>query len=284
MTAQPPGGPPAGEPLVHTPTPQEPTDPPGPTPALSPQVRRLIALEIVIVLAISFGRSAVSSVLSIIEKLTRPEPLRDQTTQMNRSITPDRPWLDLGYQIYNFIFPAAEVLLALYLLHLAYGQARRLIGFDLTRPATDLARGAGFCLAVGLPGIGFYLLARQLGINTTVAPANLTAVWWTIPVLLLAALAAGISEEVIMLGYLLTRLRSLGWSPVWAIALSTVIRGSYHLYQGFGGFLGNLGMGLVFALLYLRWKRVMPLVIAHTLIDAFAFVGYSLLAPYLSWL
>jgi len=251
---------------------------------LPAKTRTLIIVEILIVLGISFGRSGISSILSIIEKLTRPQPLSQQTTNMNTSVTPDRPWLDLAYQIYYFILPMAEVLLILYLLHLAYGHARRLIGFDLRRPWNDLARGVGICVAIGIPGIGFYLLARWAGINTTVAPANLTDQWWTIPVLLVSAAVAGISEETVMLGYLLARLRTLRWNPIWAVILSATIRGSYHLYQGFGGFLGNLGMGLVFGLVYLKWKRVMPLVIAHTLIDCFAFVGYSLLAPHISWL
>jgi len=252
-----------------------------PTPEIN---RPLVVLEIVIVLAISFGRSGVYSILSLIEKLTRPIPLAQQTTSMNTSATPDRPWLDLAYQIYYFILPMAEVLLALYLLRLAYGYARRLIGFDLKRPWADLGKGLLTCAGVGLTGIGFYFLARATGINTNVAPANLTDQWWTIPVLIGSAAVAGISEETIMLGYLFTRLRTLKWDPMWIVVFSAAIRGSYHLYQGFGGFLGNLGMGLVFGLLYLQWKRVMPLVIAHTLMDCFAFVGYSLLAPYIPWL
>ena len=247
-------------------------------------LRRLVVLEIIIVLAISFGRSAISSILSLIEKLTRAQPLGEQTTTMNPSVIPDRPWLDLAYQVYYWIFPTAQVLLVLYLLHLGYGQARKLIGFDAAHPGMDLAKGFGICVAIGIPGIGFYLLARELGINTTVAAANLTQVWWTIPVLIGAAIMAGISEEVIMLGYLFTRLKSLNWAPVWIIVISAVIRGSYHFYQGFGGFIGNLVMGAVFGMLYLRWKRVMPLVIAHIIIDIFAFVGYSLLAPHISWL
>ncbi|MCL2736056.1 MAG: CPBP family intramembrane metalloprotease [Propionibacteriaceae bacterium] len=251
---------------------------------LTRRSRTLIVWEVVIVLGISFGRSALYSILSIIDKLTQPTALSQQTTSLNTSVTPDRPWLDLAYQLYYFVLPIAETLLVLYLLTLAYGHARRLIGFDLRRPLSDLAKGVGICAAVGIPGIGFYLLAREMGINTTVAPANLTSVWWTIPVLLGSAAMSGISEEVVMLGYLLARLRALGLNPAWAIVISSVIRGSYHLYQGFGGFLGNLVMGVVFALLYLRWKRVMPLVIAHTLIDAFAFVGYSLLAPHIPWL
>ena len=35
-------------------------------------------------------------------------------------------------------------------------------------------------------------------------------------------------------------------------------------------------MGVVFGLFYLRYRRVMPLVVAHTLLDVVAFVGYSL--------
>ena len=68
------------------------------------------------------------------------------------------------------------------------------------------------------------------------------------------------------------------------IVVSAVIRGAYHLYQGFGGFVGNLIMGVIFGLIYLRWKRVGPLVVAHTLLDVAAFVGYALVAPHVAWL
>ena len=87
-----------------------------------------------------------------------------------------------------------------------------------------------------------------------------------------------------MVGFLFIRLRQLAWQPWVALLVSALIRGSYHLYQGFGGFLGNLVMGLVFGLVYLRWKRVAPLVVAHTLLDVVAFVGYALVAPQVSWL
>ena len=56
------------------------------------------------------------------------------------------------------------------------------------------------------------------------------------------------------------------------------LRGSYHLYQGFGAFIGNVVMGLVFGEWFRRRGRVMPLVIAHTLLDIVAFVGYQLFA------
>jgi len=98
----------------------------------------------------------------------------------------------------------------------------------------------------------------------------------TIPLLALSALRAGLTEEVIFIGYLFDRLRRVGWST-WTIILSTAaLRGAYHAYQGFGAIVGNIAMGVVFGWCYHRWGRVMPLVIAHTLLDVVAFVGYPL--------
>ena len=87
-----------------------------------------------------------------------------------------------------------------------------------------------------------------------------------------------------MLGFLLTRFAQKGWTPWVALVVSAVVRGAYHLYQGFGGFLGNIVMGLVFGWLYRRWGRVMPLVIAHVILDIVSFVGYALVAPLVDWL
>ena len=49
----------------------------------------------------------------------------------------------------------------------------------------------------------------------------------------------------------------------------------YHLYQGFSAGVGNIIMGVVFAWFYQRTNKIWPLVIAHFLIDAVAFVGYA---------
>ena len=242
-------------------------------------------LEMLIVLFLGLGKSAFYSLLSIIEELTRPnQPLNQQTTSLNTSAVPDRPWLDLAYQVTYIVFPLVQVLLVLYLLHLTHGHARRLIGFDLQRPKFDLAWGFGIAAGIGIPGLGLYLGARALGLNTNVDPANLAANWWTVPVLVGLAAMNGILEEVTMLGYVLTRFADLGQRPWVAIVVSALIRGSYHLYQGFGGFAGNAIMGLVFGWVYTRTKRVGPLVVAHTLLDVVAFVGYTLLKGHLSWI
>jgi membrane protease YdiL (CAAX protease family) len=144
----------------------------------------------------------------------------------------------------------------------------------------------GFCLAalIGVPGLGLYVAARALGLSASVVPSELTDTWWRIPVLLLAAFANGWAEEVLVVGYLLTRLDQLRLSPVAAILWSSLLRGAYHLYQGFGAGLGNVAMGVVFGTVWRRTGRLWPLIVAHGIIDSVAFVGYALLAGHLHWL
>ncbi len=243
-----------------------------------------IGVEVVIVLGISLGQSAIYSVLRIVERLTRNVPLAQQTSTLNASATPDRPWLDLTYQLVGIAFALVPVLLVLYLLNLTNRPAARVIGFDLRQPRQDLGFGVLVALGIGIPGLGLYLGARSLGLNTQVQASGLTDQWWTIPVLVLAAAQNAVVEEVVMIGYLFTRFAQLGWRWWLVVAVSALIRGSYHLYQGFGGFVGNLIMGAIFGLIYLRWRRVAPLIVAHTLLDVAAFVGYALVAPHVSWL
>lgn len=253
----------------------------------SSQNPRILRIEMLIVLGISLGQSAIYSLLSLVNKLTLAVPLNKQTTSMNSSATPDRPWLDLAYQVANLIFPLMPVVLVLYLLWVNVrpsGGPFIAMGFDLRRPGFDLALGFGVFAGIGAAGLAFYLVAKELGINTTIAAANLQAVWWAIPVLILRAVMNGILEEVVMVGYLFTRWRQTGGSMTAILVISAVVRGGYHLYQGFGGFIGNLVMGLLLGWLYLRTRRVMPLVIVHSLLDIVAFVGYALLKPYIGWL
>ncbi|MGB7806974.1 MAG: CPBP family glutamic-type intramembrane protease, partial [Actinomycetota bacterium] len=64
------------------------------------------------------------------------------------------------------------------------------------------------------------------------------------------------------------------WSPLAAVAASALLRASYHLYQGWGGFAGNLAMGVLFGVLFILWRRTWPFVIAHCLLDVAAGLGY----------
>jgi membrane protease YdiL (CAAX protease family) len=239
--------------------------------------RRRLTWEIWIVLAVTVGQSALYSVLSLTRALLRPAPLGDQQAQLNPS-RDVAPFWDVLYQLLSVFFALALVALVVYLLWEPGGNALRRIGLDFTRFGGDLGRGILLTAVIGLPGLALYAAGRALGITVAVVASPLDAAWWTVPLLLLSALRAGLTEEVIFIGYLFDRLRRLGWND-WSIILTTAaLRGAYHAYQGFGAIVGNFAMGVVFGWCYRRWGRVMPLVIAHTLLDIVAFVGYPLAA------
>jgi membrane protease YdiL (CAAX protease family) len=252
--------------------------------SLTPLTRRLLGWEIVIVFALSLGGSALFAVINLIGSLTATQALGKQQALIVGSYAPGRPWLDLTLQLANLLIALAPVALVFYLLFREGATPSSAMGLDARQPGPDLAKGAALAALIGGSGLALYLAAYKLGLALNVVPESLPAVWWRIPVLVLDAAHNGIVEEVLVLGYLLRRLDQLGWSPARAIALSAVVRGSYHLYQGFGGFLGNAIMGVIFGVLYLRWRRVTPMIIAHTLIDTGAFVGYAALHGHVSWL
>src|SRR5215469_10376306 len=250
---------------------------------LVPPPARLQRWEIVTVFAVSLGASGLYALVSLIGSLTAKQSLSKQTATLNGSLAPGRPLLDLVMQLLNITLSLAPVLLVFYLLARS-GERPSSIGVDAKEPGRDLARGAVLAALIGGSGLGLYLIAYHLGVELNVVPESLPDIWWRIPVLLLSAAQNAISEEVIMIGYLLSRLDRLGMRPSRAIVLSALIRGSYHLYQGAGAFLGNAVMGLIFGYLFRRWGRVMPMIIAHFLIDAVTFVGYALLVGHVSWL
>ncbi|HEU5269507.1 MAG TPA: CPBP family intramembrane glutamic endopeptidase, partial [Jatrophihabitans sp.] len=144
--------------------------------------------------------------------------------------------------------------------------------------------GAGFAALIGIPGLLLIYLARKLGINAQLDASGIADVWYRYPVLVLSAVQNGVLEEIVMIGYLLTRLREVGWSSKRAVLVSALIRGSYHTYQGIGGFLGNFVMGLIFGWWFTRTRRVLPLVIAHSILDIVSFVGYAALHGKVSWI
>ncbi|MFZ7088328.1 CPBP family intramembrane glutamic endopeptidase [Curtobacterium sp. RRHDQ10] len=242
----------------------------------TPSHRRIRA-EVVIVLLLSLGGSALYSILQIIDDLSQTTPLSSQSTSLNTSTTTVQ-YVDLARQLVGILVDLAPVALVVYLLWRTSRPHLSRLGIDRFRPRADLGGAALLALGIGIPGLGLYFAGRALGVTVNVVPTALDSYWWTVPVLLLSAVRSGLQEEFIVVGYLYSRLGDLGWGR-WTIILSTaVLRGSYHLYQGFGAFVGNAVMGIVFGWVYTRWGRLLPLVITHCLLDAAVFVGYPFVA------
>jgi membrane protease YdiL (CAAX protease family) len=251
----------------------------------APTDRRLRA-EVLIVLGLSLGWSAIVSIWLYVEALLRPAPIASQTTTLHPSVS-GVPVMDIIYQVLADGYKLVPVALAVYLLNDRAGRARERLGLIWRKgggpsPWRDVGIGAGLAALIGLPGIGVYAIGRALGQSLKVNTNGLGDHWWTATLLILAALVAAVLEETIMVGYLVTRLREMRWKVAWIVAASAIIRGCYHLYQGWPMAIGNLVMGIVFVLVFLRTRRVGPLIVAHAILDLVSFVGPEIVP--ISWL
>jgi len=179
----------------------------------------------------------------------------------------------LASQLASILFGLAPVALVFHLARRS-GEGLTPVGLGAATLGQDAGWGVLLGLGVATLGIGIYLASVALHVNRFVVPVPPLGHWWTIPVLVVGALQAALLEEVIVVGYLIHRLEQIGWSGLAAVGASAVLRGSYHLYQGWGGFTGNFVLGVVFGLFFLRWRRTWPLVAAHFTVDVLAGVGY----------
>ena len=234
-----------------------------------PLPRRTLAEEVLIVLSLSLLASAVFAILTLFEA-----PISGiRVVSVSQAPSFVRQFLGVAFGL-------APVWLVTYLVRRS-GEGVASIGLTGDRVGEDVRSGAVLFLIVAVGGLLVYLGAVAVHVNRFVLPVPPLGHWWTYPVLVGRAFEAGLLEEVVVVGYLVTRLRQIGWSEVSAIAASALLRGSYHLYQGWGGFLGNLAMGVLFAFVFSRTRRTWPIVIAHMLLDIGAGVGFIVFRSHL---
>ena len=231
----------------------------------APTDRRTIAEEVLVVLSLSVLSGAAYAILSLIESPVSGVVVA-AANQSNA----------FARQVLAFVFGLAPAFLVLHLVRRT-GEGPAAIGLGEPRPVQDVGRGAALFLVVGAAGLAIYLAAVALGVNRFVVPTPPLGHWWTVPTVFLNAIEAAAVEEIVVLGYLVTRLQQLSWSATQAVGASALLRATYHVYQGWGGFAGNLAMGALFGLLFLRWRRrTWPFLLAHALLDIGAGVGFIL--------
>ncbi len=242
---------------------------PMPTPA------KLLRQEVWLVLGLSLLPSAAYAVISLVES-----PIRGTQVSLNSALF---TWSDGARQLLSIVVGIVPVLLVGHVL-MRNGERWADIGIDSAAPRRDAAQGTLIAAVIGGSGLALYLAAFHLGLSRAVIPVNDGGRWWQIPLLILSALRFGVLEETITVGYLLRRLSQFGWGMWPAIIVSAVLRGSYHLYQGYGAFIGNVAMGVLFGRWRMSGRRTVPLIVAHTLIDAVTFVGWVVLHNHADWL
>jgi CAAX protease family protein len=213
-------------------------------------VRRLpVGVEFVIVVSLAFGRFILASILAI----GTPE-LSTYSNQALISV--------VVTELLNFAFLA-------WFLHLR-GWTLEKFGLRVTVKTT----AGGILLAAATVALFYFVqIVGSHGIDM-VAAQNLypkVAPKVDLQLVLLGSVVNGAYEEIFVAGYVITVLA--GARGIWiAVNVSTGIRLLYHLYQGTLGVLTIVPMGLLYGYLYVRTKRLWPLVLAHILVDIYAFV------------
>lgn len=243
--------------------------------------KKFLRVEIVLVLAASLGTSAIYSLLRLAQLMLAPEGIGGSKTELNPSLASEE-FFAISFELVGIAYSLAPAAIALYLLRRENDKAFSEVGIWPIKRRFDATRGLALAAAIGIPGLALYAVARLTNLATKIVPAELDGYWWMPGMLLLSALRAALQEEVIMVAYLYTRLEQLGFSFRSQQLISASIRGLYHSYQGFAGIIGNFVMGLAFGWAYRRWGRVLPLIVAHFILDAASFVGYALLAKQLA--
>ena len=252
-----------------------------------PRPRERPGLELVAVLGVAFGMDGLYSLLEFVKDqitINHGVGFRHVATgPIKTAPKTEYPVLDILHVLLDILSGLAPAFLAIVLLLRSPGGRGLGIGLDRVR-LRELVQGLGFAALIGVPGLGFVYLARKLGANAQIVVTTFPDVWYRVPALALEAIQQGTAEEVVVCAFVLTRLAQLGWSNQRALAAAAVLRGSYHLYQGYGGFFGNAVMGLIFGWWFQRTRRVVPLIVAHSVIDAVSFIGYVYLHGHVDWI
>jgi membrane protease YdiL (CAAX protease family) len=83
-------------------------------------------------------------------------------------------------------------------------------------------------------------------------------------------------EELIVRGYLMSEIVDLGGNGALAIFLSIAVQMSYHLYQGLAHGIGLTVTFAVYSIYFWKTRRLVPVVLAHFCLDAYALVWGNL--------
>lgn len=250
-------------------------------------MRRRVTIEILVVLAVFPLPYSIAAVQDLVGYLLGEGP-------GNRIpiLFPGHDGAALPFVVLEVLLPLAAAAVVLYLLSFgdldappgarggrAAGPAA--IGLDRSQLRGDLALVLpvfAFCNLIPIVGGGVVLHA--LGVHSPNPSTSGLPSYYGIAYVAMA-IVAGIVEEIVVLGYLVRRLEQLGMRPLWVVVIAVAVRGSYHLYYGWG-VVPILAWATVSVVLYRRYRRLGPFIVVHMLWDTGLFLaGHVLTAEIL---
>lgn len=82
-------------------------------------------------------------------------------------------------------------------------------------------------------------------------------------------------EELIARAYIISEVKYLTNSGILAVLVSVAVQALYHLYQGVSATIALSAMFLVLSIYYIKYKRIVPVILAHMYFDLFALLVYA---------
>jgi len=156
------------------------------------------------------------------------------------------------------------------LLFVLWGAGERFGRFGMGRPRLrDLGIFAA-ALSLSLAQQVVITRAVSIGDPPRLAPApqyneSLPLMWWVVAGVYTTTSAA--FQEALMRGYLITRLEDL-WQNRWPpLVVSCLLFGLWHLYQSALGVAITTVAGVIYGLLFWRFRRLWPIVAAHAVVN-----------------
>jgi membrane protease YdiL (CAAX protease family) len=208
--------------------------------------------------------------------LTEPEPFGP--IQGRTYPTSIDPWA-ITYELVGFAFALVPIALVLHLLKRG-GDSASDLGLDSSRPRRDAMVGLVLTFTAVTLTLGATELAGALGLPLRdMIVVNRDAHPVFTAMFVIGAARAGLTEEIIVNGYLIHRLGQLDFSARRAILASAGLRATYHIYQGEVAVLGHLVTGLVAATIFTRTRRLWPLIFAHFAYNVVVYFSYYFLGP-----
>ncbi len=179
------------------------------------------------------------------------------------------PVTNLVVGILSYLSVAAVVPLALLLLTRT-GQPPRVLGLGLPSWRQDIWPGIGLAAAsfgaeIPVAIVLSPVLAHDATLVNRVSIGHVPG-YYVIWGIAMSAITA-IAEEVLVNGYLITRLGQLGWTPRSALLLSLTLRTSYHIYYGLG-FVLTIPFGYFVTRSFQKHRRLNRSIAAHFTFDA----------------
>ena len=178
----------------------------------------------------------------------------------------------------SHIVTAFQISLPLLLIVSLTGEPWSLFGIVRPKWFADIGGGCALCLASLVAHHFIMGLLPHTMLKTTPAPrivhsgVGLDGIA-TFLLVLATYVASGFVQELVMRAYLIARLERLLRSTGLAVVVTSVLFGSYHLYQGFAPAIGAAGVGLVYAIWFCLFRRLWPLCVAHAVGNLMIYLG-----------